>query len=1495
MAHRLTKEELDQQFEQFLKESVSDDSVDLGTSTRHPSVLDSLGQAPVRPVKKASVSVPWWQDDDDREEGPEKATKRRFTKIKKSQAVDPQVESRHRESPPRVPVKPTPKPRSKALDRVSQLSNQRASHNTSPEHDAVNEKMLSPDHSYSLEEQRVSEEDSCCVPSPAPDNPSSTSGHKSPIHSGSDELSREDGMSSTGKSFLKSLRKTPSIKEVDEEQPKELFLEDEGNRDQVIFSRDSLEPEDSVMVSGMVSSAGVLGLDTLDEDENIRFLSNLKKESSSSIDYPRVNQEQEPSTPTSPQRREEMDSTNEEEQRNNKDSAASPAYSEDFEEEASEKSDEVPQEKKPERQGMLAKVSLHDSLNSTDGALPPAVPSLAPGKEKWPGIKQTEMPALEPAVQSYGQSGGSEMEALQEAYRQISSSAGECEDKRAEGSRTPFSLSTLQPASTVESDLPTAEELMRPIGPGSGFTCGFSLQPIIGAVPQGSENHSPLRMSSDGSPFSSANEGCGGGNAAGLTGEDHPASLQYTQKSIAEEIKRLMQEQDSFSVEPPPVKPKKRQVPARNNAFASAHSRKTPVPSARAKKPESRPLPRAPAPSRTSQAAKPPSPLTQRKTQNQPPKKTQNLSQTQTVKGLDTSLELSSELVASVQSFATFLQHQVEASSLRDNIPPRADRITPEAVTGHQVMQEKMDSGSTFQQERSSLERFRLQLAQKERELHLREEQLREEHKQELAALRQENYVLQSKLHRAEEASNMRKWSFGEASDPVTEEKLKLIEKEMKEQETLIQGYHQENEKLYLQMKALQAQSKQNEEALFMENQRLLTELALTRDRLNMNSIQRTVGGRSIADQSFNIADLTNQVQAAQKKEERLQDEIHRLKQEKQALHVDLEMMRKERDLARVQTVCTSGDKGFELKMLQEKHREEVTELKKRLQWYAENQELLDKDAARLRAATTETQMLTEQVEKLKMEVSKRANEQQRKAKERAGEAKRIQDLERQLKQMEELLKRRHPNSLPALILAAASTGTEDNGLDVRPPTAPHSSKTAALLERRVHRLEAELEGRDEAAKRSLRTMEQEYHRIKLQYEQQISDLEQRLAEKNQNNQVISSELSTSQTQGLKAEMEEVKKAYQKQGSSLKAEVASLQEQLRQAQSLTQADKPARSPSRHQLHAEAAQATRIERLTQELSSKSRTIQELSRTVERLQRERRTMLSGPGFDRAANEPKRHLGTAKEPKKPAAETFPPTQDEKDYHPGAFSGSHISEVQLENDSLRIRLEQLEMQKEQEKASLQAAVAHAQSQLLRIQEQNAEQLASVKAEHHKEIERLLACHALEHSSSKVAELTNQVNTQEIIVQHLQGQVKELQGAKDALAVSKIREETLQNQLSKLLEELKQAKEAHSPELRHFTSLEQKIQSMELRYNQREKQLQQVIADTRRVVEQEQQGEVERWKRLAQGRTKELEVFRLELDSILDVLRELQRQGVVIPVPEHTSTTTHTYLPLRS
>jgi len=52
-------------------------------------------------------------------------------------------------------------------------------------------------------------------------------------------------------------------------------------------------------------------------------------------------------------------------------------------------------------------------------------------------------------------------------------------------------------------------------------------------------------------------------------------------------------------------------------------------------------------------------------------------------------------------------------------------------------------------------------------------------------------------------------------------------------------------------------------------------------------------------------------------------------------------------------------------------------------------------------------------------------------------------------------------------------------------------------------------------------------------------------------------------------------------------------------------------------------------------------------------------------------------------------------------------------------------------------------------------------------------------------------------------------------------------------------------------------------------------------------QSEVERWKRLAQDKSRELEAFRLELDSILDILRHLQRQGVVLPTHEPPITAT--------
>ena len=96
-------------------------------------------------------------------------------------------------------------------------------------------------------------------------------------------------------------------------------------------------------------------------------------------------------------------------------------------------------------------------------------------------------------------------------------------------------------------------------------------------------------------------------------------------------------------------------------------------------------------------------------------------------------------------------------------------------------------------------------------------------------------------------------------------------------------------------------------------------------------------------------------------------------------------------------------------------------------------------------------------------------------ARERAADNKKIQDLQRQVKEMEQILKRRNPNALPTLIMAAAAA--PDN-------TQPgNRSAYTEVLEKRVKKLEVELEQKDGEADTLLRGVEQKYNAVKVMRE----------------------------------------------------------------------------------------------------------------------------------------------------------------------------------------------------------------------------------------------------------------------------------------------------------------------------------------------------------------------------------------------------------------------------
>ncbi|CAH0588958.1 unnamed protein product [Chrysodeixis includens] len=117
-----------------------------------------------------------------------------------------------------------------------------------------------------------------------------------------------------------------------------------------------------------------------------------------------------------------------------------------------------------------------------------------------------------------------------------------------------------------------------------------------------------------------------------------------------------------------------------------------------------------------------------------------------------------------------------------------------------------------------------------------------------------------------------------------------------------------------------------------------------------------------------------------------------------------------------------------------------------------------------------------------------------------------IQDLQRQVKEMEMILKRKHPDSVSALIVASKSSTVEDN--------------KKKLLEERIARLEQELKDKEDHFQGILLTLQEKFGDMKQKYENHIIDVERQLMDDRKintelKNKLNKTNLSDSATQTL--------------------------------------------------------------------------------------------------------------------------------------------------------------------------------------------------------------------------------------------------------------------------------------------------------------------------------------------------------------------------------------------
>ncbi|XP_075603737.1 centrosomal protein of 162 kDa isoform X2 [Balearica regulorum gibbericeps] len=1362
MAHRFSKEELDEQFEEFLKESLSDDS--LGNSKKKSSILETLGQPRKKETKKKD-SVPWW----------------------------------------------------------------------------------------------ISEEDS-----------------------------DDGGMLGASGSFVKIQNASQPMRESSENMHVEKMQLQKSNGVAVSLSKDSLETNDSVLASGRNQSIVGVGLDTLEEQEEKEiFFAKLEQEASSTVDYSRLNKELDSndSVILAPFVRNEEAEKGEEESAQEEKSGS---YSEDFEEET----DANPAFKTEGNQeeantGMLAKVVLLDSQDSTTELQKAAETSdVALGERYLPeevsGIEMNE------AGTSYGQT-TSDIEALHQAYHHIDQSLGDTDEQKLHDSAMAASECLVQDVSqnndiysknmsTIESDLPTVEELMKPI---KGHSCNirsFDVEPespvkLVGSTANDLISHLPFKEHQNNmvweTNFSNKfnreesiflHTAVNDDNFQRLTEKDIQTS------EVQPDVQREEIVQDSLLSQGSKTEQALRSCSLKNERSESMTTKpmlykniRSPAPLHK-KKSSYGPhgVVRSSGYGKPTSLSKQSFPVNEKKTPKETFKKIsvkaknpadrarskEALFATRIIRSAtnEPTLKGSIDKVTSGQSVVNNLGHQAMdycrqyQHDLSFSPIKSCDRELY-LLKRVQVAEEDLNTAHDLVQQLTST------ISQKEKEVETKIIELKTQHEKELSRLGQENYVLQSKLRSMEELTQEKRWTHHTATVPVTEEKLAEIQKEIKDQEIIIQGYQQENEKLYKQMKELQIQNKKNEEQMFKENQCLVSELIALREKIAKTNIQSQIVQDSEPARNQSFTELISELRAAQKEETKLQEEIRRLKQDKQALEVDLGQAKKERDVAKVQIASTSSENSYEFKVMEESYKQEITHLKRRLQWYAENQDLLDKDAARLKDAR-------EEIEKLKLEI----------------------------REMEGILKRRYPNSLPALIYAAAAA-EKTNDLSAK-------TSTVDFLERRIKKLEMELEGKDDEAKNSLRAMEQQFQKIKIQYEQRLVELEQLLAYKFMSESPKLNGDKASFTE-LEQQLQNLKKTHQITVKNLQTEIENLKSQNSQLKLRSKKNNKDLESTDSQMK-QGNTKDRLLKLNEELVTKNREIQDLTKTVEKLQKERMVMLSDNNLrnktDNKENSTeilKKNTSATDKRNASNSELFPSVLNaDKIYQPHTFSDSNLSEVLQENAQLKEELERLSLEMNQQRVKSQATLAYSENNIRRIQEDTAEYIASLKASHQREVEKILCQHAKEHSTSKVAELNSRISTQEILIRHLQEQISEQQRHQEALLVSQMREKLLQKEVTKLLEELREAKESQSPEMKHFLCLEKKIKHIETRHAVREQEIQKATQLTQHVTEVRQTQEVEKWRRLAQRKNQELEKFRVELDSILDVLRELQKQGVVIPAP---------------
>ena len=197
---------------------------------------------------------------------------------------------------------------------------------------------------------------------------------------------------------------------------------------------------------------------------------------------------------------------------------------------------------------------------------------------------------------------------------------------------------------------------------------------------------------------------------------------------------------------------------------------------------------------------------------------------------------------------------------------------------------------------------------------------------------------------------------------------------------------------------------------------------------------------------------------------------------------------------------------------------------------------------------------------------------------------------------MEEIIRRRHPNSIPAMIYAASSVPGEDRVYSSS-DSGEKSRPTNIYLEKRVKSLENELETKDLDNGKKARAIEKRYNSMSMRYEEHIKQLEIKIAD------LTVKCKSEKSVEILELELSKVKDDYSAILLSIKAELKDKEDQL----SILKLQLHEKNIQRSEKSNKSSLQKEIAKVKSDLKKKNEEIYRLNNTVVALQQEREHFL------------------------------------------------------------------------------------------------------------------------------------------------------------------------------------------------------------------------------------------------------------------------------------------------